>query len=149
MTNAIPSLDPSTIISGLIVGVGSAALLAVLAWILGPLKWPFQSKGIRKILLNARHCRFVYNPGDNKSKFVKFLPGGQIGEGKNSNENTWRLRHGKLEILAFDGQLYSRFRYNRKTGKLEHTNDPDARSTMGQYFEPQFKSWEEERRPTR
>lgn len=152
MTNIILNLDPGTtlgsIIIGIIISVGSVIVIAILAWLLGPLNWPGQSRKIRKIILAGRRFRFVFNPGQGTFKYVTFLEDGNIGEGQNSNENRWRLRRGKLEILAFDGTLYSRFQYNPKTGRLEHTNDADCRSSLGQYFEAQFKSWEQERRTT-
>jgi hypothetical protein len=140
--------DPSTIIGaifvGIIVSIGSMGIITILAWFLGPLKWFVQSRNLRKILLSGRRFHFVFNPGANKMKIVTFLPDGQIGEGHNSNECTWRIRRGKLEIFAFDGAIYSRVYYDRKTGRIVHTNDPDSRSVMGQYFEPQFKSWGQE-----
>lgn len=69
---------------------------------------------------------------------MTFLPNGEVGEGKNSNEYTWRIRRGKLELLAFDGKVYSRFVQNKKNGMLEHTNDADTRSNHGQYLLPQL-----------
>jgi hypothetical protein len=83
----------------------------------------------------------MFNPGANKSKVVTFSHNGEIGEGRNSNEYRWRIRYGKLEILSHDGKLYSRFVYDPKSGRLNHTNDPDCRSILGQYFEPQFENW--------
>jgi len=140
-----PILNPSTttgyIVINTVVAVVSTIILAALAWFLGPLKWPFQSRRIQKLLADGRHFRFVYNPAADKSKIVTFFPNGQVGEGANSNENKWRIRRGKLEIIAFNGEIYSRFRYDSETGKLVHTNDPDTRSILGQYFEPQFKPW--------
>jgi hypothetical protein len=148
MTKVLEAINPSTttgaIIVGIIITLGSTGIIALLAWFLGPLRWPVQSRRLRKILISGRHFLFVFNPGANKMKMVTFLPDGQVGEGRNSNEHTWRIRRGKLEIFAFDGAIYSRFNYNHKTGRIEHTNDPDTRSVLGQYFEPQFKSWKQE-----
>ncbi|MBT4814643.1 MAG: hypothetical protein HOJ57_29445 [Lentisphaerae bacterium] len=141
-------LDPSkpigTVVFGILATIGATAILAALAWALGPLKWPFQRRRLIKIILSGRHFRFVFNPGANKSKIVTFGRDGEIGEGRNSNENRWRIRRGKLEILGHDGGLYSRFVYDPKSGRLSHTNDPDCRSILGQYFEPQFESWRQD-----
>jgi hypothetical protein len=113
----------------------------VIGWLSGPLRWFIAGRNLRQILLNGRSFIFVFNPINNQAKFITFLPNGEIGEGKNSNEHSWRIRHGALEILAFDGLVYSRFVHDRKLGKLVHTNDPDTRSTHGQYIHPQFTPW--------
>jgi hypothetical protein len=76
-----------------------------------------------------------------QAKVVTFLSGGEIGEGRNSNEDTWRIRRGALEVLAKDGKIYSRFVHDKKSGKLAHTNDPDTRSIHGQYMIPHFTPW--------
>jgi len=148
MSNPLEMVDSNTttgtIIIGVIIALVSTGIIAFLAWFFSPLRWLSQSRRLRKILLSGRRFHFVFNPGANKMKIVTFLPDGQIGEGHNSNECTWRIRHGKLEIFAFDGAIYSRFYYDRKTGRIVHTNDLDSRSVMGQYFEPQFKSWIQE-----
>ena len=147
MSNPLDSIDPNTTTGTIIIGIGitlvSTAIIALLAWALGPLKWLIRSKHLRKIITSGRHFRFVYNPGANKAKTVTFLTNGDIGEGRNSNEHTWRIRRGVLQILAFDGSIYSLFVFNPKTGRIEHTNDPDTKSVLGQYFEPQFEKWKQ------
>ncbi|MGA2324421.1 MAG: hypothetical protein ABSG22_11300 [Sedimentisphaerales bacterium] len=152
MNKVLEVIDPSTMTSEIIVGIiitlVSTGIIAFLVWSFGPLKWFIQSRRLQKILTSGRHFTFVFNPEAQKSKPVTFLPNGQIGEGRNSNEHTWRIRLGKLEIIAFDSKVYSRFVYNPKTGKIEHTNDSDTRSVLGQYFVPQFKSWKQESRTT-
>lgn len=80
----------------------------------------------------------MYCPSKNQSKIVTFLTNGEIGEGKNDNENSWRVRRGTLEILGVDSKFYSSFRFDRKTGHLVHTNDPNSRSILNQYFEPKW-----------
>jgi hypothetical protein len=143
---AIPGiLDPTqpagVVVLSILATVGASAILAATGWLLGPLKWWFQRRRLLKIILRDRRFRFVYNPGEGKNKAVTFLLDGRIGEGQNGNENRWRIRRGRLEILALDGRLYSRFAYNPETGRLAHTNDPDCRSILGQYFEPLFEKW--------
>jgi len=136
------ALDPSTatgtIILGILATVCATALLAVLAWLAGPLKWPFQNHRLRKIILSNRDFRFVFNPEVNKAENITFLTNGQIGKGQNSNEHSWQIRRGKLEILATDGKWYSRFSLEPKTGKLTNTNELGTRSVHGQYFVPQW-----------
>lgn len=122
-------------------GVGAVLLLGMLAWLGGPLKWWSKGRALRQLLLNGRRFVFVFSPTHGQAKVVTFLSSGEIGEGKNSNENTWRIRRGVLEILAQDGEIYSRFTHDKKNGKLAHTNDPDTRSIHGQYMIPHFTPW--------
>lgn len=133
-----PTTASGTIILSILAGIGLAAILAVRSWILAPLKWLLQAKRLRKIIGSACQFRFVYNPDANKSKIVTFLPDGQISEGRNNNENKWRIKKGRLEILAVDGKWYSRFKHDPETGRLVNTNDPGTRSVHGQYLVPQW-----------
>jgi hypothetical protein len=121
--------------------VGAVTLLGFLAWLGGPLKWWVKGRALRQLLLNGRRFVFVFNPMHGQAKIVTFLSSGEIGEGRNSNENTWQIRRGALEILAQDSKIYSRFAHDKKNGKLAHTNDPDTRSIHGQYMIPHFTPW--------
>ena len=138
-------LDPSTafgsVILNILAGVGLVAVLAAIGWLAGPVRWLIAGRSLRQILLNGRSFIFVFNPTNGQAKILTFLPHGEIGEGKNSNEHSWRIHHGALEILAFDGLVYSRFVHDKKLGKLVHTNDPDTRSIHGQFIHPQFTPW--------
>ncbi|MBU2885962.1 hypothetical protein KO507_09335 [Gilvimarinus agarilyticus] len=112
----------------------------ILGWMYGPIKWYRENEKLKKILLSGRRFNFFYRPTDKKFKPVTFLPNGEIGEGKNPNENSWRIRRGKLEIFHQDNCIYSRFVFDQSSGRLKHTNDADCgRSVFGQYFEPLFK----------
>lgn len=148
----MPSLfDPNTSVGSIAMQVLAAIVFAIClvvwGWLYGPIKRWRDGRKIRRVLLSGRRFRFVYRPGEDKSKFVTFLSNGQIGEGHNSNENTWRIRKGRLEIFAQDGVIYSRFRFEPASGKLIHTNDVDCeRSVFGQYFEPYYKPWPKEGR---
>ena len=139
-------LDPSTpigsVILNILASVGFVAIVAVVGWVTGPIKWWIAERALRQILLSGRRFIFVFNPTNNQTKVVTFLPNGDIGEGRNSNEHSWRIRRGKLEILAFDGKLYSRFVQDKKTGRIVHTNDADTRSIHGQFILPHFIPWE-------
>jgi hypothetical protein len=137
--------DPATPIGSFVINTASAvvatAILAGTAWLIGPLRWWIARRNLKKILLNGRKFIFVFNPELKQSKVMTFLPNGEIGEGRNSNEHTWRIHHGKLEIFAFDGLIYSRFVRDKKSGILVNTNDSDARSIHGQYIQPHFTPW--------
>jgi hypothetical protein len=138
-------LDPSTalgsVLLNIVAGLGVVGVLALIAWLTGPLRWWIAGRALQKILLSGRSFIFVFNPTHGQAKVLTFLPNGEIGEGRNSNEHTWRIHHGTLEIFAFDGLIYSRFVHDKKLGKLLHTNDPDTRSIHGQYIQPHFKPW--------
>jgi len=71
-------------------------------------------------------------------KDITFSEDGSIGLGSNSQECTWKIRRGAIEIYASDGKVYSRFRRDRKDGILYNTNDFDLRSKHGQYMKPRL-----------
>ncbi|MFN3712253.1 MAG: hypothetical protein ACK4SX_01205 [Alcanivoracaceae bacterium] len=125
-------------ISGTLATVLGGILLGGMAWFAWPLRWKIQGRVIKKLVAGDRLFNFVYNPSENLSKALSFLADGRIGEGSNENECTWRIRRGKLEILAADDKVYSRFRYDRTNGFLRHTNDPELRSISGQFLQPRF-----------
>ena len=133
-------MDPSTalgaIVSGVLATVIGAGVLAVLAWFAGPLRWLVQNRGLRRLISNERRFYFTFNPKTRQSKPITFRPSGEIGEGRNQNEYRWKIRRGLLEILASDGVIYSRFRHDKESGQLRHTNDADLRSIHGQFLEP-------------
>lgn len=87
---------------------------------------------INSILVGAE-WNLLFNPSSpNGSKKIIFLEDGNIGEGQNKNEATWRVREGLLEILNKDGKIFSRFRYNSDREVFEHTNDEDTLSIRHQ-----------------
>ena len=90
---------------------------------------------IRDTITRTKY-RFVFNPSNDLSKTLTFLPNGMIGEGCNNNEATWRISKGKVEILDGAGSLYSRFNLLQDGRSLHHTNEPDTRSLRGQYMVP-------------
>lgn len=112
-------------------------VLLVLQWLIIPLKWWRENRCLRKFIHNRRF-EFIYCPLKNQSKIITFLVNGEIGEGKNDNENSWRVRGGSLEIFGIDGKFYSSFRFNRENGHLVHKNDPNSRSILNQYFVPEY-----------
>lgn len=139
------AIDPSTplgsIAVNVIAGLVVAVLLAGLAWVAGPLKWFIQNRRLKELLLSGRRFVFVFNPTTEKAKLVTFEADGKVGEGRNENEHTWKIAKGALEIFAADGKIYSRFRHDKASGHLKHTNDTDTRSIHGQYFQPDFLHW--------
>ena len=145
MANIADILNPATAIGSITINiagaVGAVFLLGILAWLGGPLRWWVKRRALRQLFLNDRRFVFVFNPTHGQAKIVTFLPNGEIGEGRNSNENTWRIRRGVLEIMAHDNKVYSRFVHDKSTGRLAHTNDPDTRSIHGQYMIPHFTPW--------
>ena len=86
---------------------------------------------MRDLLLGGTF-KFVFNPAGGQSKPLSFLQNGEIGKGRNDNENRWRIVDGRLEILNSDGGVYSRFVLLDNNEFLHHTDDPDTRSLRGQ-----------------
>jgi len=142
MNNLVdPSTPTGAVILSIVSGVLLVGVLSAIAWLAGPLRWWVKGKALRQIMLNGRSFVFVFNPTHGQAKALSFLPNGEIGEGRNSNEYAWRIHHGALDIFAYDGLIYSRFVQDKKLGRLVHTNDPDTRSIHGQYMQPHFKPW--------
>ena len=131
-----PNTPVGTVISDVLAALITAGVLGILVWFAGPLKWFVRNRQLRQLASNGRRFLFTFNPKTRQSKYVTFLANGQIGEGQNQNEHAWRIRRGLLEIFAADGAIYSRFRHDKGSGHLNHTNDADLRSIHGQYLEP-------------
>ena len=96
-------------------------------------------KNIEARLLEAitnRRFKFVFNPLSEGSKILTFLPNGEIGEGRNSNEYHWRISNGRLEIINSKGETYSRFFLFPDGKSLHHTNEKDLVSIRGQFMTP-------------
>lgn len=102
-----------------------------------PFKWMALNQRIKRAV-GGKRFRFVFNPETKRQKTVSFWPNGEIFEGRNNNENRWRVRRGLLEIIAADNRPYSSFRMEETSGRLIHTNDIKSRSIRGQYFEPHW-----------
>ena len=81
-------------------------------------------------LLQHNRYRLHFNPalGDSKSKIMAFGDGGQILEGKNQNEHSWRIAGEFLELVNSEGLVHSRFYYSSNNHSFYHTNDPDTGS---------------------
>jgi hypothetical protein len=87
-----------------------------------------QQDDLQQILLNRKY-RLFYNPavpGLSKSKIMRFGQNGQIIEGKNNNETSWRIRRGQLEFLNNNDNVHARFYYSADDERFYHTNDPDT-----------------------
>ena len=46
---------------------------------------------------------------------MRFEPHGRIVEGNNRNEHSWRVVDNMLELLQLDGDVHSRFTFDRKS----------------------------------
>jgi hypothetical protein len=88
----------------------------------------FSQDQLQQILLNRKYRLFCNPavPGLSKSKIMTFKPNGQIVEGQNNNENTWRINEGQLEVLDRNGKVHGRFYYSADDDRFFHTNDPDT-----------------------
>lgn len=90
-------------------------------------------------ILRMSPYRLYFNPekGRPASKIMMFGPSGAILEGKNDNENSWRVEGERLELVQSDGKVHSRFYFNPNANIFIHTNDEDTRSIKGQYLIPE------------
>lgn len=79
------------------------------------------------VLLESGEWTLVFNPKHSKGeKDIIFLSDGSIGTGKNSNENSWAINKGFLEIYRADGSLQNRFVLERSGTSWQSTNDEEA-----------------------
>ena len=93
---------------------------------------------MRKLVEGRQEFILVYNPGSGASKTIVLHDGGKIGQGRNNNEDTWRIRRGCLEFVSDDGKLYNRFKLDSARGKLVGAADANVRALFGQYMFPQY-----------
>lgn len=136
--------DPQSFRDGVIAGVVTAVVAGVVVWLLRsvlkaifvyPVKTFCENRRLRKLLLD-RCYRLTFNPVSGKRKSIGFAAGGQITDGQNDNEHSWRVRRRKLEIFASDGGIYSRFSYDAERDRFINSNDLETRSIRDQYIEP-------------
>ncbi len=90
-------------------------------------------------LLVSRSYRLFFRPADaDGSKVIIFKADSIVSEGRNNNENSWRLGDGKLELVQLDGKVHSRFFYDAENDRFEHTGDADTSSSnTDQYIVPE------------
>ncbi len=94
---------------------------------------------LKQLLLTTKF-RLFFNPqvpGLSKTKIVRFGEDGKVIEGRNRNEDSWRINKDHLEFLNAKGQVYIRFYYSPGDGRFYHTNDPDTLSLRDQYMTPE------------
>jgi hypothetical protein len=84
-------------------------------------------------LLISRKWILVHGPPDGK-KAITFLRNGKVHEGQNQNEHSWNKKDGKLELVQEDGRVHSRFTFDKKTARFNHTNEPDTLSNRNQFI---------------
>ncbi len=127
------------IIGALLGGLLLVAAIAALSVLFFPLKWRWRKRELRELIERRVEFILVYNPHSGANKTIIFLDDGQIGgDGRNENEDTWRIRRGCLEFLTDDGKVYSRFRFDKTNGRLVCTNDANLSSLFNQYLFPQY-----------
>lgn len=86
-------------------------------------------------LLNKRWIMHFKIDNPSSRKYVRFEKDGSISEGGNNNESGWRQSNEYLEIINSNGDVFSRFRFDREANRFNHTNDPDTLSLPGQVIE--------------
>jgi len=93
---------------------------------------------LHHLLINNKWTLF-YNPNKpNAFKPMVFGKGGEIIAGKNNNESSWRIPDGHLEMVNSEGKIHSRFIFDKKTMRFNHTNDPDTCSVSRDSIKDQY-----------
>ncbi len=88
---------------------------------------------IERALLNTIYKLFFR---DDRAKIVRFLPDGDIADGKNNNEHSWRIVKGRLELLNSNGGIHSRFRFDPSSTQFFIERSPDTKCPYEQHLEP-------------
>ncbi len=93
-------------------------------------------------LLKGRTFNLYFNPKQKDGyKTITFLANGNIGEGRNENEDRWKITNGKLEIFSEDNKIHSRFNYLVDSNIFMLTGDIETKAFLsghkGQYISPQ------------
>lgn len=69
----------------------------------------------------------IYNPKTkNARKIINFSSSGEIHEGHNDNEHSWRIEDGSLVICREDGSIQNVFEYDERATAFKSTNDPNS-----------------------
>lgn len=148
LSSVVPSFSaPWSLLSSSILGIlittavliGSSSILPIVRRILEKSRHKREASEADLLqILPRRRWRFVFNPtrSTGGEKEITFNEDGEIGDGGNRNETNWRVRGEFVEILNSEGQVYSRFTYDPKTGVFHHTNDDDTSSLRSQRIEP-------------
>ncbi len=121
-----------------IIALATTAIVGGLIWLV---TLRSRSNTIRVLLSNPQRKFILYYRGSDDpehNKKIVFNTDGSIGLGANANESRWAVRSGLLEIYSSSGAVYSKFKWDKGSGRLVHTNDPTLPSVMGQYIVPLF-----------
>ncbi|WP_417476351.1 hypothetical protein [Maricaulis sp.] len=108
---------------------------------------------IREAILNGDWYLLYANSGTGELtqgrnyKKIRFGHLGDIVEGKNKNEDAWRLEGEFLEILNSAGVLFSRFRYLDRYDRFVATDDADVKALPRQRIVRDVEAWLEAGRP--
>ena len=95
-----------------------------------------REKGTASTLINT-YWMLHFNPRHlNGTKEITFKTDGTIGKGRNSNEHTWLVEGGFLDIVRENGDLQNRFQYDPESNAFLCTNVPHAKGVKDQVIRP-------------
>lgn len=87
--------------------------------------------------LVTRPFSLTFNPNHGSgAKRMTFGKNGEILEGGNNNETTWRLDGTKLAFINSEGAVYSRFNFEPSTLGFVNAQDPDTIAKTIQMMTP-------------
>jgi len=130
-------------VTSLIVSVITLSVNQLWPGIIRMLYIPFDTKSIRKLILSKGRTFNLYFRVGVLPKTIQFLPDGKIknitGRDGETNETTWKICRGKLEVYNAKEELFNRFYYCHDSKLLKSTNDPDIQTKYDQRIAPQAK----------
>lgn len=103
-----------------------------------------QNQYIEDIIRGAISCskfRLFFNPNDaghTKNKVMHFGLNGEILEGKNKNESSWKIFNNFLELIDSKDNVHSRFLYDPKQRRFSQENDPESGSMRKHGIQNQY-----------
>jgi len=132
-----------SVITSLVVTVITLSVNQLWPGIIKVLCIPFDTKNIRKLILSKERTFNLYFREGVLPKTIQFLPNGKIenitGKNGKTNESSWKIKRGKLEIYNVQRELFNRFYYCHESKLLKSTNDPDIQTEYNQRIAPRTK----------
>lgn len=80
--------------------------------------------------------RLYFNPerGKSGSKKITFLSDGNVDQGRNANENRWRIKDGALEMIQENGLVHSKFYFFNQKKLFINRPEDDTQTNYQQYM---------------
>ncbi len=89
-----------------------------------------------KSILFDTGWKLFFNPESGGNKTISFGAEGDIVEGRNDNEHTWKVSNGRLQIFNATGSLFSTFVYDVNKPSFVMLDGESKLANKGQFISP-------------